>query len=434
MRRSARPNSPGPSAKSVAGRRAVFLLCATLVVVAAPLPAQQSDRLTVDEALRLSLDSQPRLSAFDRTSNAFEAAAVAAEQLPDFQLFGGVRNFPVTGDGAFNYDTERSTAGFIGIGRRQTPGGRRRADSARLLAEASASEAERELFVRRIEREVLLAWTVIIEAQERQGLLQNLIEEREGRYSAAEANIPTGRTSTADAISARADIAAINAEMADARGAAAQGRAALSRWIGEEAGRPLSGHLPICRLSNPELARNSIAEHPQLELARTRNTVADRAIDVARADRQPEWGWSVMYGQRAGGRSDLLGIELSIDLPLNRARLQDRHVTEASELAAASRDRFEDSRRELLASLDGAIARFNAAEVRLRTTAEETYPALRAAEQAQEARFAGGNGSLESVLLASDRVTRIVLDLAEQRADVARASADLYFYTDECAL
>ena len=74
----------------------------------------------------------------------------------------------------------------------------------------------------------------------------------------------------------------------------------------------------------------------------------------------------------------------------------------------------------------------NAAEARLRTTAEQTYPALRAAEQAQEARFEGGGGSLESVLIASDRTTRIALDLVEQRADVARASADLYYYTDEC--
>lgn len=415
-------------------QKAFHALCATVLLAGTPLFAQQADMLTVDEALRLSVEGQPRLSSFDRTANAFEEAAVAAEQLPDFRLFGGVRGFPVTESSAFSYTAEPFTATFIGIGRRQTPRARRRADAARLLAEASAAEAERELLARRIEREVLLAWTTIIEAQEQQGLLQSLIDEREGRYSAAEAGIATGRSNSADAIAARADIAAIRAEIADARGAEAQGRAALSRWIGAAAQRPLSGHLPICRVTNPQLARESIADHPQLLLANRRNTVADRAFDVARADRQPEWGWSARYEQRGAGRSDFIGFELSIDLPFNRGRLQDRRVAEASELAAASRDRFEDTRRELLASLDSAMAQFDAAEARLRATAEDVYPALRGAEQAQEARFAGGGGSLESILLASDKVTRAALDLVEQRANVARASADLYFYTDECAI
>ena len=405
----------------------------TAVVAAVPLSAQPANPITIDEALRLSLSDQPGLDAFGHTSRAFEQAAVAAEQLPDFRLSGGVQNFPVTGNDALSFSAERMTTRFIGIGRRQTPGARRRADSARLRAEASATDAERELFARRIEREVLIAWTAIIEAQEQQTVLQNLIDERQARYAGAEANIPTGRASSADAIVARAEIAATRAEIEQARGDEAAGRAALSRWIGEAAQRPLAGYMPICRVTNIGLARDSINEHPQLEVARRRNSVADRAIEVARGDRQPEWGWSVVYGNRAGGLSDLLGVELSIDLPFNRGNLQDRRVAEAGENAAAARYRLEDSRRELLAELDQAIARLNAAEARLRTTAEQTYPALRAAEQAQEARFEGGGGSLESVLIASDRTTRITLDLVKQRADVARASADLYFYTDECA-
>lgn len=394
--------------------------------------AQSAEPLTVDEALRLSLSDQPGLDAFGRTSRAFEEAAVAAGQLPDFRLSGGVRNFPVTGSDAFSFDAERMTTRFIGLGRRQTPAARRRADAARLLAEASSAEAEGALVERRIERDVLLAWIAIVEARERQAVLQNLIDERQGRYAAAEAGVPTGRASAADAIAARADIAAIRAELADARGEEMAARSMLSRWIGEAAERPLTDNLPICRVASPARARQTIDEHPQLALARQRTTVADRTIDVARADRQPEWGWSVMYGNRSRGRSDMVGVELSIDLPLNRANLQNRRVAEARELAAASRDRLEDRQRELIAQLDQALARFSAAEARLRTTADETYPALRAAEQAQEARLEGGGGSLESVLIASDRTTRIVLELVEQRAALARASADLYYFTEEC--
>ena len=74
-----------------------------------------------------------------------------------------------------------------------------------------------------------------------------------------------------------------------------------------------------------------------------------------------------------------------------------------------------------------------AAEARYRTTAMQTLPALRAAEQALEARLAGGGGTLESVLAARERTTRVSLELLEQQAAVAIASADLLFYIEECA-
>ena len=140
-----------------------------------------------------------------------------------------------------------------------------------------------------------------------------------------------------------------------------------------------------------------------------------------------------MYGQRVGNRSDMVGAEISIDLPFNRSRLQDRRVAEASELAAASRDRMEDTRRELLAGLDRDLAQWTAAEVRLNITTQETLPALRAAEAALEARFAGGSGDLDGILVARERTTRTSLEEVEQRAMLAKVSADLLFYIGECA-
>jgi outer membrane protein TolC len=129
----------------------------------------------------------------------------------------------------------------------------------------------------------------------------------------------------------------------------------------------------------------------------------------------------------------MVGLEVSIDLPFNRSRLQDRRVAEASELAAAARDRVEDSRRELLSGLDRALAQWTAAEARLNTTAQEMLPALSAAEQALEARYAGGGGDLDSILLARERTTRASLQEVEQRGGLARVSADLLFYIGECA-
>ncbi|HEV2124257.1 MAG TPA: TolC family protein, partial [Chloroflexota bacterium] len=228
-------------------------------------------------------------------------------------------------------------------------------------------------------------------------------------------------------------IMAVRSRLSAVRDEEAAGRAMLSRWIGEVAERPLaSEQFPICRPADKQRALASLADHPLLEVARRRTTVAERSIEVARADRDLDFGWSVTYGDRGGGRSDVIGLEISIPLPLNRSRLQNRRITEASSLAAAARDRLEDTRREITANFEQAWAQWSGANAQLDTTISGTLPALQGAEEAYQARVAGGQPALGEVLAASERVTRTVLETIEQRADLARTSADLLFYLEEC--
>ncbi|MDP8994212.1 MAG: TolC family protein [Pseudomonadota bacterium] len=196
--------------------------------------------------------------------------------------------------------------------------------------------------------------------------------------------------------------------------------------------RPLSGDLPSCRPPGRTAALAWIDNHPLLEVVRRQGAIAERAIEVARAERRPNWGWSAMYGQRAGNRADVVSLMVSFDLPLNRSRLQNQRILEARELAAAARDVLEDTRRELIAQLEQALAEQEAAEARLDATNTITLPALRAAERALEARYAAGGGDLASVLAARERTTRTELQLAEQAGAAGRASANLLFYIEEC--
>src|SRR3546814_1271561 len=99
----------------------------------------------------------------------------------------------------------------------------------------------------------------------------------------------------------------------------------LARWICDAAQRPLStNQLPLCRPSNKQQALSAVAEHPLIEVSHRRETVAERAIDVARADRTPKWGWSAMYCPAGGGRSDMVALQVTIDFPLHNSRPQNR--------------------------------------------------------------------------------------------------------------
>ena len=414
--------------------RSTSRIAAALAALALALPyaAAAQDMLTLDDALRLSLERQPGLNAYSRAAQAANEAAVAARQLPDPRVTVGIQNLPITGD-PLSFTADDMTMRTIGIGREQVRRARRDAAAARLLAEGDVSLAEQQLLARRIQREVMLGWIAVLEAQQRQEVLRSLIARLTARLEAVEAQIPTGRATVADAVAMRGEIAAARADLTAALGDEGAGRAALARWIGDAADLRLTGVLPICRPPARDTALPAIGRHPALTVAHRQTAVAERAIDVARAERLPNWSWSLMYGQRVGNRSDMIGLEFSIDLPLNRARLQERRIAEATELAAAARDRTEDGRRELLSQFDRVLSQWAAAEARLDVTTRERLPALRAAEQALEARYAGGGGDLATILAARERTTRAALEEVEQRANLARISAELLYYIEECA-
>ena len=415
-------------------RGSVAVALAFAVAQPQPIFAQAQANLSLDEALALSIERQPALNAFARTARAAEEAAVAARQLPDPQLTIGIQNLPVTGSEAFDLSADFMTMKSIGIMRTQVREAKRDAASARYLAEAAVSLAEQDVLARRIQREVMLGWIEVIEAQQKREVLGLLVEKLEARQSLVEGGILDGSATPADVIAIEADISAARGEMLAAKDAEAAGRAMLARWIGDAAQRPLStNQLPICRPSNKQLALAAVAEHPLIEVARRRETVAERSIDIARAERKPDWGWSAMYGQRGGGRSDMVTLQVTIDLPFNKSRLQNRRIAEASELAAAARDRAEDTRREVVSDFEQAWAQWSEANARLTTALSDTLPALEAVERALEARVAGGQPAVTDVQAASERTTRTVLDAIEQRAALARASADLSFYAEECA-
>ena len=411
-------------------RRAIAALAAIAIIL--PSSALAQGTLTLDDALRISLERQPALDAYARTAQAAREAAVAARQLPDPRLTVGVENLPITGD-PLSFTSDDMTMRTIGIGREQVRGSRRDAAAARILAQGDVSLAEQQLLARRIQREVMLGWIAVLEARQKQEVLRNLIQRLEARLDAMEDHVSTGRATPADVVAVRAEIGAAHGDLAAAQGDEEVGRSALARWIGDAADLRLTGGLPICRPPARSAALPVIGRHPMLAVAQRQTVVAERAIDVATADRQPNWSWSAMYGPRVGNRSDMISFGVSIELPFNRSRLQNRRIAEASDLAAAARDRIEDTRRELLSQFDRALAQWTAAEARVNATTRETLPALRAAEQALEARYAGGGGDLDSILTARERTTRTALEEVQQRANLARVSADLLFYIEECA-
>jgi outer membrane protein TolC len=406
------PLTPGVSAASVAQK-----------------PSPESKVLTLDQALSLARTEQPAIAAFEQDAQASEAAAVAARSLPDPQVTVGIQNFPVTGDDAFSPIDDFMTMYTIGVMREQVRGSRRDAEAARLLADAAVSRFEGTAQQRRIQREVMKAWTDAVEARAKQRLLARVIDDLRTGQKVMQAGVSTGASSAALTLEAQAEVSLAGAQLLQAKGAEARARGELRRWIGMAADAPLPDELPKIELP-AEVASPSFEVHPEVLVANAQEQSARRQVDVAQSERRPNISWSVMLGIRPK-YGQMVGASVSIPLQINRRNLQDRKISEAQSRSEAARLRAMDTRRELDAEYQQAFADYRSADAQAAQIRDHAIPSLEASFQAAEARYAGGQGTLELPLNIVRRYVEANIQLVEQQGAKARAAADLIYLVGE---
>jgi cobalt-zinc-cadmium efflux system outer membrane protein len=171
---------------------------------------------------------------------------------------------------------------------------------------------------------------------------------------------------------------------------------------------------------------DQMLNHPHIRMAIAEEQAAERQVDVARADRRPNVTWSVNYGFRPRF-GDMLSAEISIPFPINRKNLQDRKVAEAQARESAAAFRVEDARRELEGQYQAAVADYRGADAQLDSLAKGAIPSLEAAFKAAEARYSGGQGTLELPLNIVRRYVETNIQLVEQQGKRARAAAEIIY-------
>jgi cobalt-zinc-cadmium efflux system outer membrane protein len=170
--------------------------------------------------------------------------------------------------------------------------------------------------------------------------------------------------------------------------------------------------------------------HPEVLAATAQEQAQRRGADVARSERKPSLSWQAMVGIRPS-YGQMASVQVSIPLQINRRNLQDRRIAEAEARADAARLRAEDRRRELGGEYRSAIARYRGAEARIALLRDRAIPSLEASFKAAEARYAGGQGTLEMPLNIVRRYVETNIQLVEQEGARARAAAELIYLMGE---
>ena len=371
----------------------LLLWCLVLPGVAATPP------ISFDEAIHRAVERAPALDARRAQTVSAQEDARRAAALPDPKLSLGLQDLPVTGSGAFNPNTSDFTMKKIGVMQEFPARAKRDARQAladRTIDQATALTVAEELMVKRSAAE---AWVAVWSAQHEIDALQALREESTLAERIAKARLTGGKGTAVDVLAARSATLDLDNRLETARAQLASARAMLGRWLGDGAETaadtpPDFTSLPI---DEAELLR-SVDRQGALLPWQARERMASAQVDLARAEKHPDWSVGVSYGQR-DRFSDLLSVEFSIDLPLFPGNRQDRGVAARQADYEATLDAHEDARRAQLQQLQTDLAQWNSIKRQVARDEEQLLPLARDRARIALAAYRGG-GELQPWLSA----------------------------------
>lgn len=382
--------------------------------------------LTLDDALRLSEDNAPSLTAQAAKLQAANSAAIPAGELPDPKLLLGVQNYPVGGPDRWSIDQDFMTMQMVGV-MQEVPSRDKR--QARIeVAEAAIERATAESQVERlnVRQATALAWISSYSVERKQALFQDFFRENRLLADAVRAQIAGGRAQAADAVAPKQEAALLDEQQDELIRLRAQARAALRRWIGPAADQPLAGGLPEWPIDASGYAQK-LQHHPALTAFEPMTREAQAKVREAVAEKTSDWSWEVDYQHRGREFGDMVSVQFSVDLPLfPDSRQNPKIAAKHAELNQLEAER-EVLSREHAQQLEEDLAEYQRLNRAVRRSQEQLLPLAQEKVELSMASYRAGKGELAAVIAARRELIEARLkhiDFEEQRA---LTSSRLYF-------
>jgi outer membrane protein, heavy metal efflux system len=384
--------------------------------------------LSLDEAARLSLVDQPILTGHEAVINANERQAIAAAQLPDPKLSGGLKDLPVDTGEAYSLRRDNFTEFTVGLSQELPRADKRRLKGERKQLDAETERAALENDRRAIRRDASLAWLDVYEAEQGLTLARQVTSEAALQVRSLEKDYGNGKASQADWLAAKVEAGLVQDKEHDWLHHAQRMRAGLARWIGEDAERPIPINLSLPPPPNalPELMA-AVDHHPVIGGLDTQIEASATDIALARQAYKPDFSVEGYVAYRPGF-SDFVGIQVSIGLPYFTKNRQDPELSAAFERSRASKDRKRDLLRELHARVSQDYLDWHHYRERVGEFDTVIIPnAMQRIENARSA-FSSGRGGFDAVLLARRGLLDIQLQRLALAVEAARAQVRLQYF------
>ncbi len=315
--------------------------------------AQPSVPLTIAEAEDLAVAGEPGHLALTAQAEALREQAVAAGQLPDPVLRVGFANYPL-GSGGFS--TEGMTQAQLGL-RQSFPRGRAQGTE-QFRAQADEFSLGASARNRAVLAAVRIAWLEAYYARQALALLSESRPFFADLVSVTRSRYAVGGKTQYDVLRAELELSRLEDRLIETSRAQSDAQAALSRWLGQDAYRPVALKLPaVPAVPALQDLRAGLAAHPSIAATEAAVRARQAAVSKAEEDKKPGWALDLGYGYRDGflqdgtPRSDFVSLSVSVDLPFFGKNRQDRKLAAALGNRRAAREQ----QAELAARLDSEL-------------------------------------------------------------------------------
>lgn len=397
------------------------------VIFASTALRAEDTLLTLQDAESLAITHAPWLAHHRSNADAAAQRVISEGRLPDPQLVLGAINVPTD---TFKFDQDDMTMTMIGI-RQSFPAGNTLAlKSKRAQKELTREEAKLEVERRNLLKQIRQTWLELYYQEESLRRLQQsrLLENKQ--LDAAQRRSRAAADMQQVAIRASQAVARVNEREPMLKGQIARTRAQLGRWIGPAANLPLPAALPTLPTPATEF---DAARHPEWLASNAMSEAARLDVDLARQDYKPAWMLDLSYGVRqpmpdGTERPNMATAMLTFDLPVFRAKRQDRRLAEKQAMESGARFESEDKRRELEAMYQSIRAEYEALAERAKIFDEQLLPAMRREAQKSIAGYARDQTEYRD---AQMKVLDADLEYTRVRVDLAKTQAELLYLSGE---
>ena len=389
-------------------RSLLSLLCAL------PLTAHAGEPLSLEEAVGRALQSAPQVSARTANLEAMQSLATGAGRLPDPELVVGVDNLPVTGPDAYSTTSDFMTMRKVGVMQAFPAATKRKLQGERAAAAADVAHAELVESRLAVAREVAQAWIRRATAEASLNELGVLESDLELQASAARAALAAGRSSTAEALAAQTAAAQFHARLLRVKSEVRQATFELARWLDADADRPLAAMPSLDELPAPPAALlASVHEHGSLLTFESQIAAARLDVDLAKAQRRPDWSAELAFAKRGPEFSDMVSLEFRVGLPLFTKYRQDPQVSARhAELRQLEAEREAELRMHT-AEIHRMLTQWEELGERVRQYEQQLLPLAHERSRAALGSYRAGRGELRLALEAYEQESAFIIEHAE---------------------
>ena len=405
---------------------AVTLLLASYTAEAVPL--------SLSAALSIAEQHSPELTANSAQISAAQSASTPAGSLPNPKVYVGLDNFPVTGDAAGQLNRDNMTMSKFGIMQDIPHAAKRQAQVDISTAKIEVAQAQRLVARRTLREKTAIAWLNRYYLERKIELFDSLFNENKLLAQTIRAQIASGRSQVTDVVLPQQEAAQLENQRDDLNRDLSKAKLALRRYLGVQTtngvdqsnDQTLTQAVPELPINIDQLQLHA-RHHPEILAFTAESQLAHARIGEAHALKKSDLSVEFGYYHRAPQFGDMIGIELTYELPILSSHRVDPLIAAAQSEQAAIDAQREAMLRDHINMLENGLADFVALNRQLERANTTQLPLAQQKVALQLASYQAGKADLSAVLIARRELIEQRLNIITFENRRAVTAAQLYF-------